>query len=165
MKAKPILVVLIALTVLVGGSLVVYRWEAPRRAEICQVCGRVISKQTAFQVDTSSGLVHTCCPACAMHYMLHHTDSVRKAWATDFKSGRLIPASKAYYDEGGEVQYCTRRKPPVERGAESISWRAYDRCLPTLVAFSNREEADAYRQKYGGRVVTYNEALATVRSQ
>jgi hypothetical protein len=165
MKTKPVLITLIALAVLVGGALVVYRWQAPQRPALCQVCDRVISKQTAFRVDTSSGAVHACCPACAMHYMLHHLDAMRKAWATDFNSGRLIPASSAYYDEGGDVQYCTRHKPPVERGAEGVSERVYDRCLPTLVAFSTREDADAYRRQHGGRVLTYDEALSTIRSQ
>ncbi len=165
MKVKPVLITLIALAALVGGALLVYRWEAPRRPELCQVCDRVISKQTAFRVDTSSGAVHACCPACAMHYMLHHPDAVQKAWATDFNSGRPIPAASAYYDEGGDVQYCTRLKPPVERAAEGVSRRVYDRCLPTLVAFSTREQADAYRQQHGGRIVSYDEALAGLKGQ
>ena len=165
MKTKSVLITLIALAALVGGALIVYRWEAPQRPPVCQICGRYVSKQTAFRVDTSSGAVRACCPACAMHYMLHHPGATQKAWATDFNSGRLIPAEKAYYDTGGDVQYCTAHKPPVERGAEGVSRRVYDRCLPTLVAFSSREEADAYRQKHGGRVVTYDEALAGIRAE
>jgi hypothetical protein len=165
MKAKPVLITLIALAALVCGALVVYRWVGPQRPALCQVCDRVISKQTAFRVDTSSRAVRACCPACAMHYMLHHPDEVRKAWATDFNSGRAIPATSAYYDEGGDVQYCTRHKPPVERGTEGVSQRVYDRCLPTLVAFATRDEAEAYRQKHGGHVVTYDEALASLRGE
>jgi hypothetical protein len=165
MKAKPILVTIVAVAALVGVALVAYRWDAPRRPALCQVCDRVISKQTAFRVNTSSGVVNACCPACAMHYMLHHPDAVQKAWATDFNSGRMIPAASAYFDEGGDVQYCTRHNPPIERGAEGVSERVYDRCLPTLVAFSTREEADAYRQQHGGRIVSYDEALGGLKGQ
>jgi hypothetical protein len=165
MKVKPVLVTLIAVASIVGLAVAVYRRVAPRRPPLCQVCDRVISPQTAFRVDTVSGDVHACCPACAMHYMLHEKDKVREAWATDFNSGRMIPASSAYYDEGGDVQYCTRHTPPVERGTEGVTERVYDRCLPTLVAFSTRQEADTYRRHHGGRVVTYDEALVTVRNQ
>jgi hypothetical protein len=163
MNAKSVLITIIALAGLLGGALAVYRRVAPRRPDLCQVCDRVISKQTAFRVNTASGTVHACCPACAMHYMLHEGAAVREAWATDFNSGRMIRASSAYYDEGGDVQYCTRHKPPVERGTEGVSERVYDRCLPTLVAFSSRDEADAYRGRHGGRVVNYEEALASLR--
>jgi hypothetical protein len=165
MKVKPVLSTLIALAALVGGALVVYRWEAPRRPAVCQVCGRYISRETAYRLDTADGTINACCPACAMHYMLHHPDAVQKAWATDFNSGRAIPATSAYYDEGGGVQYCTRHKPPVERGTEGISQRVYDRCLPTLVAFATRDEAEVYRQKHGGRIVSYHEAMIGLEGQ
>lgn len=164
MKAKPILVTVAALAAIVAVSLIAYRWEAPQKRELCQVCGRVISEQTAFKMDTSNQTIDACCPGCAMHYMLSHPGEVRRALATDFSSGRLIAANKAYYDEGGDVQYCTLHKPPVERGPEGVSQRIYDRCLPVLVAFATREDAEAYQQKHGGRIVTYDQALASLRS-
>jgi hypothetical protein len=132
---------------------------------MCQVCGRDIPKQTAYRLDTAEGTIKTCCPTCAMHYVLHHPETVRQALATDFTSGRMIPAANAYYDEGGDVQYCTAHHPPVERGPQGVNVRVYDRCLPTLVAFAAREDAETYRQQHGGRVLTYDEALAAVRSQ
>ncbi len=165
MKIKPVLVTLAALAAIVGVSLVAYHWEAPQQPAICQVCGRVIPKETAFHLDTAEGTIDSCCPSCAMHYMLHHPGAVRKAMATDFTSGRMIAADKAFYDEGGDVQYCTLHKPPVERGARGVRTRVYDRCLPVLVAFASRQEADAYRQKHGGQVVDYQQALDIVRSQ
>ncbi|MGE5327257.1 MAG: hypothetical protein ACM3NO_09485 [Deltaproteobacteria bacterium] len=159
MQTKRLLIAILAIGATIAVGLLAYRLEAPRRPGTCQVCGRMIPEQTAFRIDTASGSVHACCPACAMHFMMHHPDSKEKAWATDFNSGRMIPASSAYYDQGGDVQYCTRHASSVERGTEVVSQRVYDRCLPTLVAFSSRAEADAYRQQHGGRVVTYDEAV------
>jgi hypothetical protein len=97
--------------------------------------------------------------------MLHHPTSVRQALATDFASGRVIPAATAYYDEGGDVQYCTAGHPPVERGPQGVRRRAYDRCLPALVAFATRDEAEAYRKQHGGRILSYDQAVETVRTQ
>jgi hypothetical protein len=166
MTAKRIGIVLAALALLVAVGLVSSHWEAGRQPAICQVCGRVIPQQTEFRmVKADGGSLDACCARCAMHYMVDHPDAVSHAWATDFASGRKIRAQSAYYDEGGDVQYCTRHDPSVERSPEGVRERTYDRCLPTLVAFANREEAESYRQKHGGRVLTYEEALASVRGQ
>jgi hypothetical protein len=165
MRAKPILITIIALAAIVGMSLVAYRWETSRGPAVCQVCGRNIPNQTAYRLDTTDGTIKACCPSCAMHYKLHHADEVRKDWATDFNSGHLIPAASAYFDEGGDIQYCTAHKPPVERGLEGVSERVYDRCLPTLVAFATRDEAESYRQQHGGRVLTYAQAVESIRTE
>ena len=165
MRAKAILVTIAALAAIVGVSFLAYRWEAPRKPAICQVCGRDIHKQTAYRMDTTDGTIETCCPTCAMHYLLDHPGTVREAWTTDFASGRIIPAQSAYYDEGGDVQYCTAHHPPVERGLHGVRMRVYDRCLPTLVAFETQQEARAYQQQHGGRILTYSQALAAVEEQ
>jgi hypothetical protein len=98
--------------------------------------------------------------------MVNHPGEARKELATDFKSGRLIPAQSAYYDLGGDVQYCTRRDPAIQRvPGQGVEMRVYDRCLPVLVAFASKDEAEAYRHQHGGRVVTFNQALEDVRRQ
>jgi hypothetical protein len=148
-----------------GLSYFAYLKIVPAQPAACQICDRHIPKQTAYTLETKTGTVKACCPACAMHYALHHPGEVREAWATDFNSGRMIPAKTAYYDGGGDVQYCTAHMPPVERGPQGVSERVYDRCLPTLVAFASRDEAEAYRQKHGGRVVTYDQALASLGNE
>ncbi len=165
MRTKSILLTIVALVAIAGVSLVAYRWQARKQPLVCQICGRDVPKQTAFRVDTKSGTLTACCPRCAMHYMLDHPDQIRGARATDYASGRLIDAKAAYYDEGGDLQYCTLHNPAVERGPnDGVRMRVYDRCLPVLVAFAGREEAETYRRRYGGRVLTYDQALASVRA-
>jgi hypothetical protein len=165
MRPKPILVTILALGTIVALGFVAYRREKSRAPALCQVCDRMIPRETAFRLDTASGEIHACCPACAIHYMLQEGPKVRDTWATDFVSGRMIPASSAYYDDGGDMQYCTRDKPPVEREPDGVRMRVYDRCLPTLVAFSTREEADTYRRQHGGRVLSYDEAVANLKGE
>ncbi len=165
MGAKAILVTLAALAAMVGVSLIAYRWQAKGQTAICQICGREVPRQTAFRLETAGGTINACCPTCAMHFMLHHPGDAQQAWATDFDSGRQIPAATAYYDEGGDVQYCTAHHAPVERGPLGLNTRVYDRCLPTLVAFKDHAQAEAYQKLHGGRVLTYAQALESVRSQ
>ena len=165
MRTKPILIGVAAVLAVIGVALMAYRWGVPRQPALCQVCGRPILPETAYRMETAHGTIKACCPRCAMHDMIDHPGMVRRAWATDFDSRRMIPAETAYYDEGGAVQYCTRGHDPMERGPEGVSQRVYDRCLPTLVAFATRDEAEAYRQQHGGRILSYQEAVESVRSQ
>ena len=100
MRVKPILISVAALLAVIGVALVAYRWEASRQAALCQVCSRLIPQQTSYRMETPHGTIHACCPRCAMHDMIDHPGTVRRAWATDFDSRRVIPAETAYYDEG-----------------------------------------------------------------
>jgi hypothetical protein len=154
----------VALVAIGAVALVAYRWEASKQPLVCQICGRDVPKQTEFHVDTADGTLTACCPRCAMHYMLDHPSQIRGARATDYATGHVIEAKSAYYDEGGDLQYCTLHKPTVERGPDDgVRMRVYDRCLPVLVAFASRDEAEAYSRQYGGRVLTYEQALESVR--
>ncbi|HEV2385628.1 MAG TPA: hypothetical protein VGS20_00080 [Candidatus Acidoferrales bacterium] len=164
MRAKSILIAAVAIVVLAGFTLVAYRWEGSKQPLVCQICGRDVPKQTEFHLETAEGTMTACCPRCAIHFMLDHPGEIRGARATDYASRRLIPAQSAYYDEGGDEQYCTLHQPAVERGlGGGERLRVYDRCLPVLVAFGSQKEAETYRREHGGRVLTYEQALASVR--
>jgi len=78
-------------------------------------------------------------------------------------SGESIPAETAYYDEGGNINYCAAHGEAVQRQPQGVSVREYDRCLPTLVAFKTRAEAVAYQQENGGRVLDYAQAMQSVK--
>jgi hypothetical protein len=165
MRVKSVLAIGAALVVIAAIAVGTYQWQGSQAPKLCQICGRDIPKQTTFRMETTHGTIMACCPRCAMHHIVHHPGLVRQAWATDLDSGHMIPAESAYYDEGGDVQYCTAHKSPVERTPVGVQMRTYDRCLPTLVAFATRNEAEVYREKHGGRVLTYNEVLEDVRQQ
>jgi len=163
MQRRSILVTALTVVALAGVILFAYHSRSSKQPLLCQVCGRVVPKQTEFRIETTHGNLIACCPRCAMHYMLDHSNEVRGARATDYASGRLIDAHSAFYDEGGDVQYCTRLAPAVERGPnDGTRLRTYDRCLPVLVAFAARPEAEQYRDEHGGRVLTYDQALQSV---
>lgn len=166
MKIRRALLVLTALAAVLGVGWMSYRVSTSRQPAICQICGRQIPQQTEFRmVKSDGGSLDACCPRCAMHYLVDHPGAIRQAWATDFYSRAKVPADSAYYDEGGDVQYCTAHAQPFQRAPDGVEVRTYDRCLPTLVAFRTRQEADAYRQQHGGKVLTFTEAIESVRSQ
>ncbi|HKT12109.1 MAG TPA: hypothetical protein VJW77_09835 [Terriglobia bacterium] len=166
MRGKRLSITILIVALGVGAAWLVHRMSTPKQPAVCEICGRGMMKQVEFRIETSHRAIYACCPGCAIHHIINHPGEARKELATDFNSGRLIPAQSAYYDMGGDVQYCTRHDPSIQRApGQGVEMRVYDRCLPVLVAFASKDGAEAYRQQHGGQVVTFDQALETVRKR
>jgi hypothetical protein len=163
MKPKDTLVTLLALAAIGLTSYFAYRYEARPNPTFCNICNRQIHSGMGFLVQTDGHTEHACCPRCGIHYALNHPGKAQKAWATDLNSGESIPAETAYYDEGGNIDYCAAHGEAVQRQPQGVSVRHYDRCLPTLVAFKTRGEAETYQKEHGGRVLDYAQAVQSVK--
>ena len=166
MKAKEYLVTGIALAAIAVVCVLAYRHETRPSSDLCRVCQRGLHAGLVYRLEMMNGTSEeACCPRCGMHFALSHPSTVRQAWATDFASGERILAQSAYYVEGGDEEFCALHAKPVERGPQGVSVLAYDRCLPTLVAFRAEQGAEAYRRQHGGHIVTYDQARNDVRAQ
>ena len=163
MKLRDTLVTLLALAAIGLASYVAYRYETRPNPNFCNICNRPIHPGMSFLVQTDGHTERACCPRCGMHYALNHPGKDQRLWATDMNSGKMIPAETAYYDEGGNINYCATHGEAVQRQPQGVSVRDYDRCLPTLVAFQTRAEAETYQREHGGRVLNYAEALQSVK--
>lgn len=139
-----------------------YRHEQKPGADICSVCERPIHAGMTYRQVVGDQVKVVCCPRCGMHDARTNGGGIREAWATDHASGESIPAQPAYYVEGGDAEYCTMHENPLHREPQGVSVRAYDRCLPTLVAFKTRPGAETYRARHGGRILDYAQAVESV---
>jgi hypothetical protein len=167
MKGREIVVTLVALLAIGVTSFFAYRYEQRREvAGMCPFCDRMVHPVSAYRLKVGDHEVAACCPRCGMHAQVNQEQGKPgAAWATDVNTGESVAAESATYVEGGDVQYCTHGDQPMTREAHGVSMREYDRCLPTLAAFKTSQEADAYQQQHGGRVLRYAQALASVREQ
>jgi hypothetical protein len=166
MKTKEYLVTGIALVAIAVVCVLAYRHETRPSPDLCQVCQRGLHTGLVYRLGLTNGRIEeVCCPRCGMHFVLNHPGTVRQAWATDFASGERVAAQTAYYVEGGDEEFCALHTKPAERGPQGVSILAYDRCLPTLVAFRAEQGAEAFRREHGGHIVTYDQALNDVRAQ
>ena len=133
---------------------------------MCPFCDRMVHPSTAYKLMVDGHELAACCPRCGMHAQVNQEQGkAGQAWATDVTTGESVAAEAATYVEGGNVQYCTHGDQPMTRQPNGVSMREYDRCLPTLAAFKTPQEAETYHQQYGGRVLSYAEALDSVRKQ
>lgn len=167
MKAREILITMVALVAIGVTSFFAYRYEQKRKtAGMCPFCERMVHPVTAYRMKIGNHVMVACCPRCGMHAQLRETQgNSGAASATDVNTGESVAAESATYVEGGDVQYCTHGDQPMTREPNGVSMRDYDRCLPTLAAFKTSQEAEAYQQQHGGRVLSYAQALASVRVQ
>ena len=167
MKTREIVVTLVALVAIGVTSFFAYRYEKRREmAGMCPFCDRMVHPVTAYRLKVGDHEVAACCPRCGMHAQVNQEQGKPgQAWATDVNTGESVAAESATYVEGGDLQYCTHGDQPMSRESHGVSVREYDRCLPTLVAFQTPQEAEAYQQQHGGRVLSYAQALASVREQ
>lgn len=147
-------------------SLTAYHYATRPQAALCQVCRRGLHHGVNYYLEMGDGTRETaCCPRCGMHLQVERPDSVRQAWATDLATGLRIPATAAVYVEGGDIEYCTQHSSPVTREPQGVAVRAFDRCLPSLVAFRAPADAELYRAEHGGRILNYESALASVKAR
>jgi len=167
MKPRGMIVTLVALLAIGATSFWAYRYEQRReQAGTCPFCDRMVHPATAYRIKVDNHVVEACCPRCGMRAQVNQErEKGGTAWATDVNTGENIAAESATYVEGGDVQYCAHGNQPMMREPHGTSTREYDRCLPTLVAFKTPQEAKAYQQQHGGRVLSYRQALASVREQ
>lgn len=130
---------------------------------VCDVCKREIHEATSFRIVQANGAVKVaCCPRCGLTSVIKNGGKVLDA--VDFSSKKRIGAAEAIYLEGSDImECCSTTGFRADEG--SYQEMDYDRCMPSLLAFSRREDAEAVRQKHGGTIISFEEARQSVVRQ
>lgn len=133
------------------------------QAGSCGQCGRAECRNLTFDVRLQDGkVVRTCCPRCALHYLAGPHPPVASMAAKDFDTAARIDASRAVYVEGSDVEPCTATAGSPPRDERGCCMRTvYDRCLPSLIAFESRAEAETFAGAHGGVLKTFAELQAS----
>jgi len=158
--------IFVGLAVICAAALVGYFVLAGKIAggrPVCEVCKRVIHPETSFKIVRAEGSTQTtCCPRCGLAAVIQNGGRVLEA--VDFSSKKRVGAAEAIYLEGSDImECCTDTGFRADEGA--YREMAYDRCMPSLLAFARREDADMVRQKHGGRIISFEEARQSVARQ
>jgi len=129
----------------------------------CEVCKRVIHTETSFKIVQADGSMKaTCCPRCGLAAIIQNGG--RALEAVDFSSKKRIGAAEAIYLEGSDImECCTDTGFRSDQGA--FQQMEYDRCMPSLLAFARREDAEMVQQKHGGQIISFEEARQSVVRQ
>lgn len=79
----------------------------------------------------------------------------------DYATKQVFTASDAYFVEDSEVHACAHSRVHEDRSGTQYQV-AWDRCLPSLVAFDSRDTAEDFRKARGGEIKTYDELVAEI---
>lgn len=106
----------------------------------CEMCG-VPATRMPFIMKEADGQTHTaCCPHCGL-MMLNHLPALSTILTTDFLYGRTVSAKSAVYVVGSDVQMC---------------------CAPSVLSFTCVGDAEKFITGFGGKLMSYDEALMLV---
>jgi len=134
--------------------------------QVCDICGRAVHSSHESTLLLKDGeKAHTCCTRCALHYNQNHPGQVTDVLVVDHSNGKQVDAKKALYVEGSDEQEClsASETPPREPGVEYE--RTFDRCVPSLIAFSDESAARDFMARRGGHLLTYAEAVQSIKKR
>lgn len=122
-----------------------------RTPDHCQLSGRLIHPHMLTTVRVDGKKLDACCARCALTYERQTEKHVAIISVTDYISGRQIDARKAYFVDGSGVEPCC---PAAVRGEDARTpyVRMFDRCSPSLIAFTRQDQARAFIIQHGGVV-------------
>jgi hypothetical protein len=130
---------------------------------VCEMCKRVIQTATSFRIARPDGSMQAvCCPRCGLAAVIQNGGRVLDA--VDFATKKRVGAAKAIYLEGSDIMECCM-STGFRADAGTYQKMEYDRCMPSLLAFAQSEDAEVVRQKHGGNILSFEEARQSVVRQ
>lgn len=109
----------------------------------CLQCGRKGNPNAAFLLEKKDGhKFSACCPHCGLMALTHRTE-ILSAMTTDFFYGTLLNAANAWYVLNSSVSPC---------------------CQPSVLSFSNRNDAESFVRGFGGEVADFPGALDRIKT-
>lgn len=146
----------VVVVVLGCGVSALWNWVNPGPPR-CEMCDRPIHRPTAFSAVVDGHRVWACCPKCGLSTCAGGGQATGLE-ATDYASGKIVPAERCVYVVGSDLTPCCSAKVIVDRDRVPC-WRCFDHCFPSAIAFSDPEAARAFSKDHGGRSVAF-ETLA-----
>jgi hypothetical protein len=108
----------------------------------CLMCGTEIGSRTTMTLVNDNGTQsQACCPHCGLMLLSQHSD-VTAALAQDFIGGQMVNIRSATFLVAPDVTVC---------------------CVPTVLCFEERGDAERFSRGFGGRLTTWEEAQVDVR--
>jgi hypothetical protein len=129
-------------------------WRSVRASsdESCSVCRRPIHASSRTVGVVAGKRAVFCCPACARSETLQ-ASGVKITEMTDFLTGAKLAPERAVLVRGSDVNPCTMHAhAPLDEDKRAAEVR-FDRCSPSLLAFSSRAEATRFMAEHGGTLV------------
>jgi hypothetical protein len=124
--------------------------------QLCYACRRPVYGRSRAVGLVESQRAIFCCPACALSQ--HHQTGrrVRVTGLTDYLTEAPLSPERAYVVEGSDVNLCMNQNGMVDESNQPAMVH-FDRCAPSLLAFSRDTDAAEFAHRHGGRLVAFKD--------
>ncbi len=120
-----------------GVELMVAKPATQPHIPTCSLCHAEVPARTTFMAQNAAGeKFHACCSHCGLLLLAENAHLI-SALARDFIYGRMVNVAQAIYVIESRVHLC---------------------CVPSVLCFTGREDADSFQRGFGGQVMTFDEA-------
>lgn len=104
----------------------------------CAMCGKSTQEKKVFIIYLSDGGQKvTCCAHCGL-MLLTVTKGAWQSMTMDYLHGHMVSANKAVYLIGCDLTVC---------------------CIPTILTFGSRQEAEQFQTGFGGTLASMDDAI------
>jgi len=104
----------------------------------CAMCGKSTKEKKVFIIYLSNGEQKTtCCAHCGL-MLLTLTKGAWQSMTMDYLHGHMVSANKATYLIGCDLNVC---------------------CVPTILTFGSRQDAERFQTGFGGTLVSMDDAI------
>ncbi|WP_448588315.1 DeoR family transcriptional regulator [Thermocrinis sp.] len=111
---------------------------------ICAYCEKTLDKRLEFVYKLKGKTVYACCAHCGLLLFKGIQDKeIQSCMTRDFISGNPISCFSAWYVVASSAIPC---------------------CSPSVIAFGNREDAEKFATGFGGKVLSFEEAVPAVEA-
>lgn len=163
MTKRNIISVLVMSLLIVIGASVFFIERKDVNASLCPECGREIYPDWVFTITAPDGRNQKlCCPHCGILTMLAQRTPPERAMATDFATGKPVRADQAVYVWNSDVNHCDRPQKMSQFNQQPMQL-VFDRCFPSVIAFSRMEDAAAFVKDHHGEVRSFNEVVQLLK--
>ncbi len=152
-----IVVIALGMALVYGG----WRMLEGDRQQACVACGRPLQSHARVVSLVEGEEQSFCCLACAFmdHRQTGHRAKVVEL--TDYYSDSGIEPQEAFLVVGSAVNHCLRAAPLLDQ-RKATSHLEFDRCSPSVLAFSSQAQARDFLAKNGGSLSTLDELAASL---
>jgi len=159
-------IVTTAIVLILAGAAVFswFKFIARPTPVACGYCSRPLHANLSVTAEIAGIRAEVCCTRCAISEANQQRKPLRLISVHDYRSGRTISASNAWFVEGSRAMACDHDAMRMNE-MKGTDLMAYDRCSPGTLAFADKQVADAFVAENGGAVLSFAQVMSEVKFQ
>lgn len=136
-----------------------YEAYARPNADLCFACRRMVHPEMRTIAVVNGHARIFCCPACALSEHEQVGRPVRVTEVTGFLTGARLAPDNTFVVRGSDVNMCARKRELLDADKRRAGMQ-YDRCLPSMLAFRMRSDAEEFAREHGGEVLPFRRIVS-----